>query len=92
MESFRRITGGEPKVAPAPEEGEEGAESRRGELPVSIPGRFPTLKEADDFLVAEALRRARGNQGIAASMLGISRQALNKRLSRGGKGNKPGSE
>ena len=31
----------------------------------------------------EALRRAEGNQGIAARMLGLSRQALNKRLIRG---------
>jgi DNA-binding NtrC family response regulator len=43
---------------------------------------LPTLKEAEEFLVQETLKRAAGNQGIAASMLGISRQALNKRLSR----------
>ncbi|HSM89971.1 MAG TPA: helix-turn-helix domain-containing protein [Desulfobacterales bacterium] len=28
----------------------------------------------------EALRRSGGNQSIAAAMLGITRQALNKRL------------
>jgi transcriptional regulator with PAS, ATPase and Fis domain len=33
-------------------------------------------------LVDEALRRADGNQGVAALLLGISRQALNKRLAR----------
>jgi DNA-binding NtrC family response regulator len=44
--------------------------------------RLPTLDEAQDALVAEALRRAEGNQGIAARMLGLSRQALNKRLAR----------
>jgi DNA-binding NtrC family response regulator len=43
---------------------------------------LPTLDEAQEELVAEALRRAEGNQGIAARMLGLSRQALNKRLSR----------
>lgn len=47
-------------------------------------GRFPSLKEAEDFLIAEALKRADGNQGIAASLLGLTRQALNKRLSRSG--------
>ena len=47
-------------------------------------GRFPTLKEAEDFLVAEALKRSDGNQGIAASLLGLTRQALNKRLKRSG--------
>jgi len=41
---------------------------------------FPTLKEAERKLVQEALERAGGNQGAAASLLGISRQALNKRL------------
>jgi two-component system nitrogen regulation response regulator GlnG len=47
-----------------------------------FPDRLPTLREAQEALVAEALRRAEGNQGIAAGMLGLSRQALNKRLMR----------
>jgi DNA-binding NtrC family response regulator len=51
-------------------------------LEAIVRDRFPTLQEAEDALVAEALRRAEGNQGIAAGMLGLSRQALNKRLSR----------
>jgi len=33
-------------------------------------------------LKPETLRRAEGNQGVAAEILGLSRQALNKRLSR----------
>lgn len=45
-------------------------------------GELPTLKEAEEYLIQETLKRAQGNQGVAASMLGISRQALNKRLSR----------
>ena len=45
-------------------------------------GRLPTLKEAEDFLIREALRQSCGNQRAAAIMLGISRQALNKRLIR----------
>ena len=44
--------------------------------------RLPTLRESEDGLIAEALRRAEGNQGVAAGLLGLSRQALNKRLSR----------
>jgi hypothetical protein len=44
--------------------------------------RLPTLREAEDHLIAEALLRADGNQGVAAGLLGLSRQALNKRLSR----------
>jgi len=43
-------------------------------------GHFPTLKEAEEYLITKALNRAEGNQGAAASLLGISRQALNQRL------------
>ena len=44
--------------------------------------KFPTLKEADEHLVSEALRLAGNNQRLASTYLGITRQALNKRLSR----------
>lgn len=42
----------------------------------------PTLKEAEEALITYCLTKARGNQGVAATYLGISRQALNKRLTR----------
>lgn len=45
-------------------------------------GKFPTLKDAEELLVSEALRLADNNQRLAAAYLGITRQALNKRLSR----------
>ena len=45
-------------------------------------GKFPTLKEAEEFLVSSALSRSGGNQRAAAELLGISRQALNQRLSK----------
>jgi transcriptional regulator with PAS, ATPase and Fis domain len=41
---------------------------------------LPTLKQAEQMLIDEALKRSKGNQSIAALSLGISRQALNKRL------------
>ena len=41
---------------------------------------LPSLREAADLLVDEAMDRSGGNQRIAASLLGISHQALNKRL------------
>jgi DNA-binding NtrC family response regulator len=43
-------------------------------------GRLPSIREACNALVAEALHRARNNQRIASAMLGISPPALNKRL------------
>ncbi len=44
--------------------------------------RFPTLKGAEEFLIDQALAIAQGNQGRAAALLGITRQALNNRLTR----------
>ncbi len=55
---------------------------------INFPGRFPTLKETEDSLIAEALKRARGNQTIAAELLGMSRRALNNRLRRADDGDK----
>ena len=43
---------------------------------------LPSLKEVEPLVIAEALKRADGNQTIAARLLGMSTQALNKRLSR----------
>ncbi len=48
-------------------------------------GKMPTLKEAETLLISTAMTRAGDNQGIAASFLGISRQALNRRLIRKGR-------
>jgi len=45
-------------------------------------GHFPTFKEMEQYLISKALKMSEGNQGIAASMLGITRQALNRRLRR----------
>jgi len=42
--------------------------------------KLPTIKEASNALVAEAMHRARNNQRIASAMLGISPPALNQRL------------
>lgn len=47
---------------------------------LSFPPRLPTLKQAGDLLVREAMRRSGGNQTQAAKLLGISRPALIKRL------------
>lgn len=50
--------------------------------PLIIPGRFPTLGEAECFLFEAALKRSGGNQGIAATLLGVTRQTVNRWLKR----------
>ena len=56
------------------------------DAPLAINGQFPTLKQTAEWLVGEALRRAKGSQANAARLLGITPAALSKRLSRGRKG------
>ncbi|PLX89392.1 MAG: two-component system response regulator [Desulfuromonas sp.] len=41
---------------------------------------LPTLQQAGQLLVDEAMRRSEGNQSIASRLLGISQPALSKRL------------
>ena len=41
---------------------------------------FPTLKQVEDRLIREALKQAKGNQTIAARLLGITRQTLINKL------------
>jgi DNA-binding NtrC family response regulator len=77
MDSFKQAVGsGKPQQ---PTDGESASL-----VPSVIAGLkgFPTLKEVEGLLISEALKRANNNQGIAASLLGMSRQALNKRLVR----------
>ncbi|MBI5642059.1 MAG: sigma-54-dependent Fis family transcriptional regulator [Deltaproteobacteria bacterium] len=73
-ESFKDIIGQERLV-----KGEHAAEE---ETLSYSPSHFPTLKDMEDMLISKALEIANGNQGIAASLLGITRQALNKRINR----------
>ena len=49
-----------------------------------FPDRLPSLEEAGCQVVTEAMRRANGNQTLAANMLGITRQGLAKRLKKCG--------
>ena len=44
--------------------------------------KLPTLKQATELLIEEAIERAGGNQSIAAGLLGMSHQALNQRFRR----------
>jgi len=72
MESFRRGIGRLEAAAPAPAPGRSALFAAAEEL--------PTLGEAVELLVEEALRRSQGNQTLAARLLGISQPALSKRL------------
>jgi DNA-binding NtrC family response regulator len=51
-----------------------------GENPFHGLDQLPTIKEAVEQLVEEALARGGGNQTIAARLLGITQSALSKRL------------
>ena len=87
LETFRQKIGlGEsPDATPS----EAPAAVQPGLLPgvlaggLPFPDPLPTLKQAEEALIREALRRAGGNQTVAAGLLGLSRRALNNRLSRG---------
>ncbi len=46
--------------------------------PLRFAERLPTLRQARELLFQEALRRAGGNQSVAAGLLGISHQAFSK--------------
>jgi len=57
-----------------------GIQSSHSNPLVSIFGHFPTLKELSDYAVETALTDSGYNQSQAAHLLGISRQALHKRV------------
>jgi DNA-binding NtrC family response regulator len=43
---------------------------------------LPTIRDAEQMLVDEALNRSKNNQSVAAGMLGLTRSALNKRINK----------
>jgi len=77
MDAFKRAMGREGDLAGLVEEGVRAAAGSSG---LHFPTELPTIRELVSQLIAEASRRAGGNQSIMAGMLGISRPALNKRL------------
>jgi DNA-binding NtrC family response regulator len=72
LQPFREAMG---HAGPAPRLASEAAE-------LTFPAKLPTLKDCTQRLIEEALARAKGNQAIAAGLLGITPQALSKRLAR----------
>jgi DNA-binding NtrC family response regulator len=76
MERFREVIGNMP-----PPSGQDSLLSQRlNDWLIQSDGRFPRLREVEELLIDEAMKLAKGNQGIAASLLGFTRQTLNKRL------------
>jgi len=47
---------------------------------MAVFGKFPTVFQVEEYLIAEAMRLTGGNQTAAAEMLGLARPTLNKRL------------
>lgn len=78
LESFRQAIGCQLKPSPAA----VSASKRSIVLRQCDEERMPTLEEAEAVLIEQALELASGNQGIAAAYLGISRNALNKKIIR----------
>ena len=78
LQSFTDAISGESQF----EEPDMQLDSTPSAIAACFPEQLPTLEQAETALVDEALRRAEGNQGVAALLLGMSRQALNKRLVR----------
>ncbi|MBF0461816.1 MAG: sigma-54-dependent Fis family transcriptional regulator [Magnetococcales bacterium] len=64
---------------PETEQQTQHASQKTSDLLIA-PGRLPSLREANQWLVEEAMRQTDGNQGSAAALLGITRQSLNRRL------------
>ena len=59
------------------------------EILISQLEKLPGIKESADILINEAMKRTKGNQTLAAKMLGISHQALNRRLKNISSSNNP---
>jgi DNA-binding NtrC family response regulator len=76
MERFREVIGSRPAIS-----GQDSLLSQRlNDWLLDSGGRFPRVREVEELLIDEAMKLAKGNQGIAASLLGFTRQTLNKRL------------
>ena len=77
MDTFRAVIGDQRAKA----KGAGAAQASEGEEPLSaIFGHFPTIDEVEEYMIREAMKIAKGNQGMAGKILGMGRQTLNKRL------------
>jgi DNA-binding NtrC family response regulator len=65
---------------PAFHEAQQGFSDGPPAAPIRFSGHLPTIKQATRVLIEAAMERCSGNQSKAAKILGISQQALSKRL------------
>ena len=79
QEPFRQVMSAGRTQAPVPTTSSTPGQDPQGMLE-EIYGHFPTLRESENYLIDYALKVAQGNQGTAATMLGLKRQTLNVRL------------
>jgi DNA-binding NtrC family response regulator len=54
--------------------------SNKEDMLTKMFGRFPTLQEIEEYMIDRAMTLANGKQSVAASLLGITRQGLYKRI------------
>lgn len=64
-----------PHEQPTPKSDNSALESLYASL-----DRLPNMKEAEEFLIQEALKRSNGNRTLTANLLGVTRQTLHRRL------------
>lgn len=76
LERFREVIGS----MPTPAGHASHLSQRLNDWLLGSQGRFPKVREVEELLIDEAMKLAQGNQGIAASLLGFTRQTLHKRL------------
>ena len=81
MDTFRNIIGEQRTGGGSPPAAEDDGESNPL---IEFFGHFPTIDEVESYLIEQAMTRTRGNQGMAAKLLGMGRQTLNKRLKKQG--------
>lgn len=67
-----------PGVAPAPARVPQPVDC--GNPLFALFGKFPTVLQVEEYLIAEAMKITSGNQTQAAELLGVTRPTLNKRL------------
>jgi DNA-binding NtrC family response regulator len=74
------LTSFQSHLAREPSSGKSVTPAPDADPPIIFARTLPTIKQASQLLVTEAMRRCDGNQSKASKMLGISQQALSKRL------------